>query len=110
MEPARRFLPFHALKLFYMITRKLGIRGSVQGVGYRYTMRQEAVRLGVAGWVRNRVDGTVEALVHGEPQAVEALIAWARTGPPAARVLEVRVSPAAPEAPAYAGFDLRPTV
>ena len=93
-----------------MMTRRLGIRGTVQGIGYRYAMRQEAVRLGVAGWVRNRADGSVEALVQGKAQAVEALIAWARTGPPAARVLEVQVSPAAPETRAHAGFDLRATV
>ena len=93
-----------------MIARKLDIRGTVQGVGYRYAMRQEAMRLGLAGWVRNRADGRVQALVQGEPHAVEALIAWARTGPPAARVQEVRVSEAAPQAPPQAGFELRPTV
>jgi acylphosphatase len=87
----------------------LRIRGTVQGVGFRYAMQREAQRLGVAGWVRNRADGSVEALAHGEPRAVDALVAWARTGPPAARVLEVQVSGAAPPEAHGPGFDLRPT-
>lgn len=93
-----------------MMIRRLRIRGAVQGVGYRYALRREAEKLGVAGWVRNRADGSVEALLHGSAQAVGALTAWARTGPPAARVMEVAIEPAEPadERPC-AGFDLRPT-
>ena len=91
-----------------MITRQLRIRGAVQGVGFRYTMRHEASRLSVAGWVRNRADGSVEAIVQGEAHAVQALITWAQSGPPAARVQKVEVSEAAPQA--CVGFDLRPTV
>ncbi|MEW6677870.1 MAG: acylphosphatase [Pseudomonadota bacterium] len=77
-----------------MLTRHLVITGRVQGVWYRESMRQAAERLGVRGWVRNLRDGTVEAVVQGEDPAVEALIAWAWQGPPAAQVQNVAVSPA----------------
>ena len=94
-----------------MLTRRLQISGLVQGVGFRHAMRHEAVRLGVNGWVRNRGDGSVEALLQGAAEAVEALTAWARRGPPGARVEKLAAAPVAPGAePAYAGFELRPTV
>ena len=57
--------------------RRLVIRGWVQGVWFRESMRREAEALGVAGWVRNRTDGTVEALVEGTPEAVDAIVHWA---------------------------------
>jgi acylphosphatase len=75
------------------VCRRLRIHGQVQGVWFRESMRREAERLGVLGWVRNRVDGTVEAAVEGTPHAVEAIIGWARRGPEAARVLRVDVDP-----------------
>lgn len=92
-----------------MATRRLLITGRVQGVGFRYALQDEAERLGLTGWVRNRSDGSVEALAQGAPQALEALAAWARRGPPAARVAEVRIEPAA-EQSLTAGFELRPTL
>jgi acylphosphatase len=88
------------------MAKHLLISGRVQGVGFRYSMAEEAERLGVAGWVRNRRDGTVEAVVDGADGAVEALLAWARRGPPAARVTGVRVSDTAE---AFEGFEMRPT-
>jgi acylphosphatase len=91
-----------------MIVQRLQITGRVQGVGFRYAMRHEAQRLGVSGWVRNRRDGSVEALVQGAAEPVDALIAWARRGPPGARVAELQAAPGAQEA--LAGFELRPTV
>ena len=91
-----------------MITRRLRITGRVQGVGYRYGLRDEAQRLGVTGWVRNRLDGSVEAVVQGAPAQVEQLIAWARRGPPAARVADVGVD-ALEGSDSYAKFELRPT-
>jgi acylphosphatase len=75
-----------------MITRHLRIRGRVQGVGFRMYLQREAQRHGVTGWVRNRHDGSVEAVVQGEPDAVGAVIAWARDGPPSAGVINVDVN------------------
>ncbi|HET9700685.1 MAG TPA: acylphosphatase, partial [Burkholderiales bacterium] len=76
------------------ITRQLRIFGRVQGVWYRESMRMEAERLGVTGWVRNRRDGSVEAVVQGSPAAVDAIVAWARRGPELARVTDVQLSEA----------------
>jgi len=73
------------------MAKQLRISGDVQGVGFRYSMQAEAERLGVNGWVKNRRDGTVEAVVDGAPGAVAEIIAGARQGPRAARVNEVRV-------------------
>ena len=73
-------------------THHLLISGRVQGVGYRDSMRIEAQKAGCTGWVRNRPDGSVEAVVEGEPGAVAGVIAWAKRGPPGARVDRVQVS------------------
>ncbi|HEX5769078.1 MAG TPA: acylphosphatase, partial [Burkholderiales bacterium] len=63
------------LTFFYgMVSVRLRISGRVQGVGFRYAMQAEAERRGLGGWVRNRRDGTVEALVHGDAAALEALV------------------------------------
>lgn len=69
-----------------MKTQHVHIQGRVQGVWFRESMRREAERLGVTGWVRNRPDGSVEAVVQGPAEAVDALLDWTRTGPPMARV------------------------
>lgn len=69
-----------------MKTQRLQIEGRVQGVWFRESMCREAERLGVTGWVRNRPDGSVEAVVQGPAEAVDRLVEWARTGPPLARV------------------------
>jgi acylphosphatase len=91
-----------------MIALRLIVRGDVQGVGYRYGMVMAAKTLRLAGWVRNRRDGTVEALVQGEPDAVEQLLAWCRSGPPAARVTAV-ATVAVDADPALGAFEPRPT-
>jgi acylphosphatase len=72
------------------------VSGDVQGVGYRYTMRMVARDAGVAGWVRNRSDGTVEAEVEGAPAQVDEVLAWMAQGPPGARVDAARVTDAEP--------------
>lgn len=75
-----------------VITRHLQISGRVQGVGFRFHTQRKGRELGVTGWVRNRHDGSVEAMVQGMPDAVEAMIAWARRGPSGATVSALRVS------------------
>lgn len=72
-----------------MSAKRLTIAGRVQGVGYRAWMVDEAVRLGVSGWVRNRPDGSVEALVHGDSAAVEELLRACRRGPRLAAVASI---------------------
>jgi acylphosphatase len=72
-----------------MIARRLVVSGRVQGVGYRFAMTEAARAIGVTGWVRNRPDGTVEAVVQGEDDRVEQMVTWCRRGPPAARVAAI---------------------
>lgn len=74
-----------------MIRRRVVVSGRVQGVFFRDSCRREAVRRGVAGWVTNRDDGTVEAVFEGPADAVEAMIGWAHDGPPQAAVTDVEV-------------------
>jgi acylphosphatase len=72
------------------------ISGNVQGVGFRYGTIGRARSRDVAGWVRNNSDGTVGAVFEGQPEGVDALVAWCRRGPPGARVDDVRVEVEAP--------------
>lgn len=90
-----------------VLARRLAIRGQVQGVGFRAAMQGEARALGIAGWVRNRHDGSVEAWVQGAPGAVYALIGWAARGPATACVVHVEISPE--RVASLAGFEVRPT-
>jgi acylphosphatase len=76
-----------------LLRLRLHVTGRVQGVWFRGSTEQEARRLGVHGWVRNRPDGSVEVLAEGEPAAVRALAAWCQHGPPAARVARVVETP-----------------
>jgi len=88
------------------LTRKtlcLVIRGRVQGVFFRNSMQREAQDLAVSGWVRNRSDGTVEAMVQGEPAAVDALVRWAQRGPTLAEVTRVEIEPGTGD---YSSFEI----
>jgi acylphosphatase len=91
-----------------MLAWRLIIRGRVQGVGYRFAMAEVAEALGVAGWVRNRRDGTVEAFVQGAPAAVDAVIAWCGRGPPSAQVTAITTT-AVEADPALDTFEHRQT-
>ena len=87
------------------VRRRVVVRGRVQGVAFRWSTRAEAERLGVAGWVRNRPDGSVEAVFEGPADAVARAEAFCGTGPPAARVdaVEARDEPAE----GLDGFEIR---
>ena len=79
--------------------------GRVQGVFFRDSVRAEAARSGVAGWVRNCADGTVEAVFEGAPEAVDALIEFCGRGPGQAQVEQVEVAAEEPEG--MEGFEVR---
>jgi acylphosphatase len=89
--------------------KRMMIEGLVQGVGYRYAFAERAAALGLAGWVRNRSNGAVEACVHGPADAVQAIIDWAHKGPSAAQVNHVEVADSPEAAPPGNTFDIRPT-
>ncbi|MBB5985851.1 acylphosphatase [Sphingobium lignivorans] len=89
------------------IAKHIRITGRVQGVFYRGWTVATARKLGLAGWVRNRLDGSVEAFVQGEDGQVEHFLMLARSGPPAAQVDAVRDSPASPGD--HHLFEQRPT-
>ncbi len=88
-----------------MIRRRVVVHGFVQGVFFRDTTRRRANREGVAGWVRNNRDGTVEAVFEGEPEAVARLVAFMHEGPRGARVERVDLHDEEPEA--LSGFSVR---
>ena len=90
-----------------IVARRLSIHGRVQGVWYRASAQTEASRLGLRGWVRNRHDGSVDALVIGIQAAIDDFIDWAQVGPPKAQVLRIEIS-VADEEPTD-GFEQRPS-
>lgn len=87
---------------------RLRVEGFVQAVGYRNFAIEEATRLGLDGWVRNRTDGTVEILVSGETKAVETFVAATMRGPAGSRIKNVELHNAEP--PAEKGFRRRPSL
>jgi acylphosphatase len=113
MRPAHLFPSVHlarqpdaAERITAPMVKHLNIFGQVQSVGFRYHFSRQAQRMGISGWVRNRRGGSVEAMIEGAPEAVEALLAWVRLGPPGALVERVEVSAAEG---AFRSFELRPT-
>jgi acylphosphatase len=92
------------------LAKHLRISGTVQGVGYRAAFSSKAQALGLSGWVRNRSDGSVEALICGDEKALAGMIDWAAHGPPGARVKEVAVADAAELRERNRGFEVLPTV
>ena len=88
--------------------QRIVIVGRVQGVGYRDAAVQAAFVFGVCGWVRNRQDGSVEALAQGEPEAVERFVTWCRRGPPLARVVEAALFDAEVDT-VLSAFEMRAT-
>jgi acylphosphatase len=88
-----------------MDARRVQLRGRVQGVFFRAWASDEARTLGVTGWIRNCADGSVEAQIEGDPDALDELVDLMREGPPGARVDDVEVDAADPEG--LGGFDVR---
>jgi acylphosphatase len=88
-----------------MIRRHVTVTGRVQGVWYRQSCQQSAHDAGVTGWVRNNEDGTVEAVLEGDADAVDRVLAWMRIGPPHAMVLRVEHSAESPRG--ERGFKVR---
>jgi acylphosphatase len=87
------------------VARRAVVHGRVQGVFFRDTVRRAAEQRGVAGWAANRSDGTVEAWLEGEPEAVDSMLRVLREGPPRAEVERVDVAEAEPEG--LGGFEVR---
>jgi acylphosphatase len=85
--------------------RRVVVHGRVQGVFFRDSARRRALEHGVAGWVRNRLDGAVEAVLEGPPHAVERLLEFFRRGPSRAVVERIEVSEEPPEG--LSGFEIR---
>ncbi len=88
-----------------MVRYRVLISGLVQGVNFRTACQRMAWQCGVAGWVRNRFDGTVEGVFEGDPEAVESLVRFCREGPRGAEVLRVDIEDEVPEG--LVGFEIR---
>lgn len=92
-----------------MTRKRIFVDGIVQGVAYRAYAADEAMRLGLRGWLRNRKDGGVEALVEGDDEAVRRFVEWCRQGSPGARVDSVDAKDDVSTDP-LGPFEVRPTV
>lgn len=91
-----------------MISRlHINIYGIVQGVGYRYSTYRKAVQLGITGWVRNKSDGSVEAVFEGPREKLEEMLAWCRKGPPGAYVSDIHIQWEEDNVSQYDRFEIR---
>ena len=84
---------------------KVLVSGRVQGVGYRYGTREQAIALGIVGWVRNRPDGRVEAMISGAATPIDSMMKWFYNGPPAAKVTAVETEQQPVQS--FEGFEIR---
>lgn len=91
------------------VTKNLRIYGRVQGVSYRYWTQTTALGLGLSGWVRNRSDSSVEAMVHGDEDTVQKLITACNDGPPMAEVEKINIADASGDE-WFDGFEIKPTL
>lgn len=89
--------------------RHLRVVGIVQGVGYRAAFARQADALGLSGWVRNRIDGSVESIISGTPDALDRMTEWARHGPAGAQVTAVSITETAGAETAADRFEILPT-
>ena len=93
-------------KQFGGVTYRVVIIGKVQGVSFRVTLRERALRHQLSGWVRNREDGAVEALLHGREDRIRDIMRWAESGPPGATVKRVLFEKLKEGHPPQLGFEI----
>jgi acylphosphatase len=91
-------------------SRLVRVRGRVQGIGYRDACIREARALGITGWVRNRLDDSVEAMLQGSPQQLAAMCEWLRDGMPAALVEALEITEVPPPFARFDRFERLPTL
>ena len=91
-------------------SRLVRVYGRVQGIGYREACVGRAREMGVTGWVRNRMDGSVEVLLQGSPQQLADMCSWLRDGMTCARVDELEATPMQPPFPRFDRFERLPTL
>lgn len=92
-----------------LATRLVRVCGRVQGVGYRHACVQQARALGITGWVRNRMDDSVEAMLQGTPEQLERMCDWMNNDMPAALVDSIEITDLPPPYPKFDRFEQRPT-
>lgn len=108
-ERHMRLMFYNSKNARFAMGKRLIMEGQVQGVGYRACFADQAMALGLSGWVRNRRDGAVEACVYGDMSAIEVIVLWARRGPSAAQVRHITIEDCETPAPLDGAFKILPT-